>query len=90
MYNYIASSTGFDIIMPDWVQEGGFDDWVARLQDQGIRGKISPIIRNAILKNTGSAENILVIGFNNDTLKYLTGKTLAEIAGLRKKSPKKL
>jgi N-acyl-D-aspartate/D-glutamate deacylase len=33
MYNYIASSTGFDIVMPDWVQEGGFNDWVARLSD---------------------------------------------------------
>ena len=25
MYNYVASSTGFDILMPEWVQEGGFE-----------------------------------------------------------------
>jgi N-acyl-D-amino-acid deacylase len=87
MYNYIASSTGFDIIMPDWVQEGGFNDWVARLRDPETRKKIAPLIRNAILQNTGSAENVLIIGLNNDTLKYLTGKTLAEIAKVRKKSP---
>ena len=87
MYNYIASSTGFDIIMPDWVQEGGFNSWVKRLKDPAIRNKIAPEIRNAIYERTGSAEKILMIGFNNDTLKYLTGKTLAETAAMRKKSP---
>jgi len=87
MYNYIASSTGFDIVMPDWVREGGFNDWVARLQDPEIRQKISPLISNEILQKTGSAEKVLLIGFLNDTLKYLTGKTLAEVAGMRKKSP---
>jgi N-acyl-D-amino-acid deacylase len=87
MYNYIASSTGFDIVMPAWVQEGGFDMWVKRLKDPAIRREIAPEIRKAILERTGSAEKIMVIGFNNDSLKYLTGKTLAEIAAMRKKSP---
>ena len=86
MYNYTASSTGFDILMTDWVQEGGFDEWAARLRDPEIRKKLIPMIRNTILRKTGSADKIMVIGFNNDTLKYLTGKTLAEIAERRKKS----
>jgi N-acyl-D-amino-acid deacylase len=87
MYNYIASSTGFDIIMPDWVQEGGFNEWVKRLRDPVIRKKIGPGIMEAIVKKTGSAEKVLIVGFHNDTLKYLTGKTLAEVAKMRKKSP---
>jgi len=87
MYNYIASSTGFDIVMPAWVQEGGFDSWVKRLKDPVIRRKIAPEIRKSIMNRTGSAEKIMVIGFNNDSLKYLTGKTLAAIAAMRKKSP---
>ena len=87
MYNYIASSTGFDIIMPDWVQEGGFNDWVKRLKDPVIRGKIGPEIRKAIFNKTGSAEKVLIVGFNNDSLRYLTGKTLAQVADLRKKTP---
>ncbi len=87
MYNYIASSTGFDIIMPDWVQEGGFESWVERLKDPVIREKIAPEIRNSITDRTGSADKVLAIGFNNDTLKYFTGRTLAEIAAMRKKSP---
>jgi len=87
MYNYIASSTGFDIIMPDWVQEGGFDEWVKRLKDPVIRKNIISDIHKAMIDRTGSAEKVLIIGFNNDSLKYLTGKTLAEIAAMRKKSP---
>jgi len=87
MYNYIASSTGFDIVMPEWVQEGGFDQWRRRLQDPVIRSRIAPGIRESIMKRTGSAEKVMVIGFNTDSLKYLTGKTLAEIAVKRGKSP---
>ena len=87
MYNYIASSTGLDIIMPVWVQEGGFDDWVKRLANPIIRGKIKGEIHNAILQKTGSAEKVLLIGFNNDSLKYLIGKSLAEVARMKKKSP---
>jgi N-acyl-D-amino-acid deacylase len=87
MYNYIASSTGFDIVMPAWVQEGGFESWVRRLKDPVIRRKIAPEIRKSIMERTGSAEKIMVIGFKNDSLKYLTGRTLAEIAAMRKKSP---
>jgi N-acyl-D-amino-acid deacylase len=87
MYNYIASSTGFDIIMPGWVQEGGFNDWVKRLKDPVIRKKIGPEILKAIINKTGSPEKVLIIGFNNDSLKYLTGKTLAQLAVIRKKTP---
>ena len=87
MYNYIAAQTGFDIIMPDWVQEGGNNDWAARLGNPEIRKKIEKDIHNSILQKTGTADKILLAGFKNDTLKYLTGKTLAEIARMRKKSP---
>jgi N-acyl-D-amino-acid deacylase len=36
---------------------------------------------------SGDASNILLIGFRTDELKSLTGKTLAEVAKLRGKSP---
>jgi N-acyl-D-amino-acid deacylase len=87
MYNYIASYTGFDIITPDWVEEGGLDEWVKRLGNSQIRKKIAPEIANSITQRTGSADNVLLIGFRNDSLKYLTGKTLAQVAVLRKKTP---
>jgi N-acyl-D-amino-acid deacylase len=87
MYNYIASSTGFDIVMPDWVQEGGFDKWRKRLMDPVIRRRIAPEIHKSLMERTGSAEKVMVIGFNTDSLKYLTGRTLAEIAAMRRLSP---
>jgi N-acyl-D-amino-acid deacylase len=87
MYNYVASWTGFDILMPAWVQEGGFASWVGRLADPSIRAEVGRFIRRSILQKTGSADNILITGLRNDSLKYLTGKTLADIARMRKKSP---
>jgi len=87
MYNYTASSTGFDVLMPDWVQEGGFDPWRKRLQDPVVREKVGLYILNTILRKPGSAKNILLVGFSTDSLKYLTGKTLAEVAEIRRKSP---
>lgn len=87
MYTYIASSTGFDIIMPDWVQEGGLDKWVERLRDPAVRSMIAPVIRASIDQKTGSAAKILVVGFNSDSLKYLTGKTLEEISKIKNTPP---
>lgn len=85
MYNYVASSTGFDIIMPDWVQEGGLAKWIERLKDPEVRKVVAPEILKTILHKPGSPEKIIVVGCNNDSLKYLQGKTLAEIAALRGK-----
>jgi N-acyl-D-amino-acid deacylase len=87
MYNYVASSTGFDIIMPEWVQEGGFEKLVARLSDPETRKTVGQYIINTIMKKQGSPEKVLVVGFDTDSLKYLQGKTLAEIAAIRGTSP---
>lgn len=87
MYNYVASSTGFDILMPDWVQEGGFDSWVSRLNDPAVRKVIAPEIKMKIERKPGSAERILIVGFNNDSLRHLQGKTLAQISEMRGTTP---
>jgi N-acyl-D-amino-acid deacylase len=87
MYNYPASSTGLGILMPEWVQEGGFEKWVSRLKDPAIRKVVGPEIIKTIMRKQGTPEKVLLIGFNTDSLKYLQGKTLAEIAAMRGKSP---
>lgn len=87
MYNYPASSTGLGIIMPEWVQEGGFEKWVARLKDPAVRKIVGPEIIKTIMRKQGSPDKILVIGFNTDSLKYLQGKTLSAIAEIRGSSP---
>ena len=40
MYTYTAGATGLDAAMPPWVQEGGIDAWVARLQKPEIRARV--------------------------------------------------
>ena len=94
VYTYPASSTGLYVIMPPWVQEGGFETWMGRLRDEASRDRIaremlvrSPDWENGWL-NAGSAENILLVGFRNPDLKHLSGKTLAEIAAERGQDPR--
>lgn len=93
MYTYTAGATGLDAAMPPWVQEGGFDAWAERLQDSEIRKRVAAEMSNAgdnwenLYHAAGSAENLLLVGFKNDDLKPLTGKTLAEVARMREQSP---
>ena len=93
MYNYTAGKTGLDAAMPLWVQEGGHDAWVTRLKDPAVRRRVRQEMaapgadwENLYLA-AGSADNLLLVEFKNDSLKPLTGKTLAEVAQMRGKSP---
>ncbi|MEX2189407.1 MAG: D-aminoacylase [Bacteroidota bacterium] len=92
MYTYPAGATGLDAAMPPWVQEGGHKEWVRRLKDPTIRSRVKKEMsvptdqwENLYLA-AGSPENVILVGFRNDSLKYLTGKTLAAVAALRGKS----
>lgn len=93
MYNYTAGATGLDAAMPPWVQEGGFEKWRERLQDPAIRKKVAMEMETPtndwenLMLSTASYDDILFIGFKNDSLKYLTGKSLAEVAKMRNTSP---
>lgn len=93
MYNYTAGATGLDAAMPPWVQEGGYEKWAERLQDPAIRKRVLKEMKEpaedweSLMQMTEGPEKMLLIGFKNDSLKYLTGKSLAEVAELRGKSP---
>ncbi|HSP15196.1 MAG TPA: D-aminoacylase [Thermoanaerobaculia bacterium] len=93
MYTYTAGATGLDAMMPPWVQEGGFEAWRKRLQDPALRERLLSEIRTPTGKwenlylLAGGADRVLLAGFRNDALKPLTGKTLAEVARMRGKSP---
>ncbi len=93
MYTYIAGATGLDAAMPPWVQEGGYKAWAARLKDPEIRKRVAWEMSmptndwENFFAGVGSPDKILLIAFKADSLKYLTGKTLAEVARMRGKSP---
>ena len=92
MYTYTAGATGLDAAMPTWVQAGGLEQWIERLKDPAIRARVA-----GEMKKPGSdwenlyfgagADKMILSGFKNDALKPLTGKTLAEVAAMRGKSP---
>jgi len=91
MYTYPAGATGLDASMPPWVQEGGFKEWKKRLQDPEIRKRVkqemsTPTDKWENLYLAAGAKNMILIAFKQDSLKYLTGKTLPEIAAIRGKS----
>ena len=93
MYTYIAGATGLDASMPPWVQEGGYAMWAERLKNPEIRKKVIEEMTSStdewenLLYAAGTAENLLLVGFKNEDLRHYTGKTLAEVARLRNKSP---
>lgn len=93
MYTYTAGATGLDASMPPWVQEGGLEQWINRLKNPEIRKKVIKEMQEDtdewenLMKAAATAENLILVDFKNDSLKYLTGKTLAEASQLRGKTP---
>jgi N-acyl-D-amino-acid deacylase len=89
MYTYTAGATGLDAAMPPWVQEGGHDAWVERLKDPQTRTRVIAEMKQPgedwenLYHAAGGPDKLLLLGFKNDELKYLTGKTLAEVAAMR-------
>ncbi|MEP1447273.1 MAG: D-aminoacylase [Paraglaciecola sp.] len=86
MYPYAASGTGLSASMPPWVQKGGHNAWIKRLQDPTIRAKVIADMRDPnpdwenVMQMAGGGENVLLAMFNNPKLKPLIGKTLADVA----------
>ncbi|VAV86271.1 N-acyl-D-amino-acid deacylase, partial [hydrothermal vent metagenome] len=93
MYTYIAGATGLDASMPPWVQEGGYEKWAERLKDPEIRKRVYKEMTTPtddwenLMYAAGTPENLLLVGFKNDSLRHYTGKTLAEVAKIRNKTP---
>ncbi len=93
MYTYIAGGTGLTATMPPTLQDGGFGKLRERLQDPAIRKQLITEMNTKTDKwenfyyGVGTPENIMVVGFKQDSLKKYTGKTLAQMAKLFGKSP---
>ena len=93
VYTYPAGSTGLNVTIPPWVQEGGFEASLERMSDPEIRQQIilemntpSDDWENMYLM-PGTPDGILLVSFKSEALKPLTGKTLAEVAAMRGTTP---
>jgi N-acyl-D-amino-acid deacylase len=93
MYTYIAGGTGLTATMPPTLQDGGFGKLRQRLQDPSIRKQLIKEMNTKTDKwenffyGVGTPENILVVGFKQDSLKKYIGKTLGQLAKLFGTSP---
>jgi len=83
MYTYNASSTGLNVLLPEWAKEGGHEYTMKLIRNNDKRQKMMDEIKFHI-----PPDKILLVGFKNEKLKPLVGKTLAEVANERGKSPR--
>ncbi len=92
MYTYTAGATSLAASFPPWAHEGGFEELVERLRDPTTRARIeremaTPSDEWENLSLMSGPDGILLIGVKTEGLKPLIGKTLAEMAANRGKSP---
>ncbi len=93
MYTYTAGATGLTACLPPALQNGGFGKLWQRLHDPAIRATMKKAMNtNAtdwenFYYASGGPDNILLIGFKQDSLKKYTGKTLTAVAKIRGTSP---
>ena len=93
MYTYTAASTGIDATTPPWSQEGSTADFIDRLKNPETREKIEAEMASSktdwenFYQLAGSPDNILLLEFNEDSLKKYTGKSLEEVSKQRGTDP---
>jgi len=86
MYTYPASSTGLTGVIPTWVQEGGHDAWIQRMQEPKARKRLLKDIREELSQQP--PEGILMVGFKTPEMaEQYQGKTIAEASKMRNQSP---
>ncbi len=92
-YPYAAGMAGLLASFPPWIQDGGVEAAIKRMKDPATRQRIIQEMRTpskgweSLYLQCGSPDRILLIAFNDESLKPLTGKTLAQIAEIRGRSP---
>jgi N-acyl-D-amino-acid deacylase len=92
-YPYAAGMAGLLASFPPWIQDGGVEAAIKRMKDPATRRRIIQEMREptkgweSLYLQCGSPDRILLIAFKNESLKPLTGKTLAQVAEIRGRSP---
>lgn len=93
MYVYAASATALAASVPPWVQEGGVDEMVRRLQDDAVRARVIAEMRREdagwenVMALAGGSENVMLAVADQEVLKPMLGLRISEIAELWNISP---
>jgi dihydroorotase/N-acyl-D-amino-acid deacylase len=92
-YSYIAAATSLDASIPQWAHSGGMDSLIARLKDPATRARIHQEMQRPAVgdestyENADGADGVLIAGPFQDSLHYLDGRRLSEIARARHADP---
>jgi len=90
-YPYIRAATSLDASIPTWAESGGWDSLLIRLRDSATRARLHAEIRNpngeSFFSAAGGGSGVLITGTFQDSLRYMQGKTVAEIAAARHHDP---
>jgi N-acyl-D-amino-acid deacylase len=92
-YPYAAGMAGLLASFPPWIQDGGIEAAIKRMKDPATRQRIIKEMKEpakgweSLYLQCGSPGRILLVAFNEESLKPLTGKTLAQAAEIRGRSP---
>jgi dihydroorotase/N-acyl-D-amino-acid deacylase len=91
-YPYLAGATSLDASVPAWAHSGGNDSLIARLRDPTTRARLRaellgpPQATDRFYRATEGPQGVIVFPFE-DSLHYLQGKRLSQIAADRKQDP---
>src|SRR6266513_2174789 len=91
-YPYIRAATSLDASIPTWAESGGMDSLLIRLRDPATRARLhremlNPTGGEVFYSAAGGADGILITGTFQDSLRYMQGKTVAQIAAARHRDP---
>lgn len=87
-YPYTRAATALDASIPAWAESGGWDSLLARLRNPATRARLRDEMLNpkgleSFYYEAGGGDGVLITGTFQDSLRYLQGKTVGEIATAR-------
>ena len=91
-YPYVAAATSLDAAIPQWAHADGTDSLLARLRNRMTRARLRQEMLGGVgqesqYQNTGGAQGIMIAGPFQDSLNYLDGRRLSDIAFQRGRDP---
>ena len=90
-YPYIRAATSLDASIPTWAESGGWDSLLVRLRNPATRARLRAEILNprteSFFSAAGGGAGVLITGTFQDSLRYMQGKTVAQIAALHHRDP---
>ena len=93
LYPYQAGAASLGASIPQWAHEGGTDSLITRLRDPAARDRIRVEITGPSMgiqnfyRDAGGANGVLVAGVFVDSLEYLEGKSIRQVASIWGVSP---